>query len=122
MSIVMVVDDDTDLRDTLCDVLEGAGHSTRAARNGDEALRMLRADPAVDLVVLDLMMPVMSGWEFRREQLADPALAGIPVVVMTAAADLVKSPIAAAQVLAKPVTMKVLLAAIDAHARREATS
>lgn len=116
MSTVLVVDDDTDLRETLCDVLETAGHTARAARNGEEALRCLRDDPAVDLVVLDLMMPVMSGWEFRIVQLADTALAGIPVVVMTAAADLSRSPISAAQILSKPVTMRVLLAAIQAHA------
>lgn len=117
MSIVLVVDDDADLRETLCDVLQLAGHDARAAKNGEEALRFLRNDPHVDLVVLDLMMPVMTGWEFRVEQLADAALAQIPVVVMTAAADLLRSPIAAAQILSKPVPMKALLAAIDAHAR-----
>ena len=117
MSVVLVVDDDTDLRETLCDVLEAVGHATRSARNGAEALRILRADPSVDVVILDLMMPVMTGWEFRVQQLSDASLAQIPVVVMTAAADLSKAPIEAAQILSKPVTMQTLLAAIDTHAR-----
>ena len=116
MSTILVIDDDADLRETLCDVLEIAGHVARSARNGVEALQFLRDDPRVDLLVLDLMMPVMTGWEFRAVQLADAALAAIPVVVMTAAADLSKSPIAAAQILSKPVPMKTLLAAIEAHA------
>ena len=117
MSRVLVVDDDSDLRETLCDVLEAAGHATRPARNGEEALRLLREEPDIDIIVLDLMMPVMTGWEFREQQLADPAVAGIPVVVMTAAADLVKSPIRAEQILSKPVTMKALLAAVATYAR-----
>jgi CheY-like chemotaxis protein len=63
------------------------------------------------------MMPIMDGWRFRDAQLADEALSRIPVVVMTAAADLTRSPIAAAQIVPKPVTTKVLLAAIAKHAR-----
>ncbi len=118
MSVVLVVDDDTDLRDTLCDVLEADGHTTRPARNGVEALELLRRDAAVDLIVLDLMMPLMNGWQFREALLADAELARIPVVVMTAAADLGRSPIQAAQILPKPVTTKALLAAVGQHARR----
>lgn len=116
MSVVLVVDDDTDLRETMCDVLEADGHATRSARNGAEALALLRREPGIDLVMLDLMMPVMNGWEFREAQLADIELSRIPVVVMTAAADLARSPIAAAQILPKPVTTKALLAAIAQHA------
>lgn len=118
MSVVLVVDDDTDLRDTICDVLETAGHTIHAARNGEEALSRLRSEPGIDLVMLDLMMPIMDGWKFRESQLADVALAHIPVVVMTAAADLTRSPIVAAQILPKPLTAKTLLAAIEQHALR----
>lgn len=116
MSVVLVVDDDSDLRDTICDVLEAEGHTSRAARNGEEALALLRREADIHLVLLDLMMPIMNGWEFRECQLADAALARIPVVVMTAAADLTRSPIAAAQILPKPVTVKALLAAVERHA------
>lgn len=119
MSVVLVVDDDSDLRETMCDVLEAAGHVTRSARNGEEALRTLRAEPRVDVIVLDLMMPVMSGWEFCRHQSEDRTIAAIPVVVMTAAADLSKAPSSAVQVLPKPVTMKALLAAIAKHGTME---
>ena len=118
MSVVLVVDDDTDLRETMCDVLDAHGHTTRAARNGEEALALLRREPDIDIVMLDLMMPVMNGWKFRESQLADTELARIPVVVMTAAADLRRDPIAAAQILPKPVTTKELLAAIAQHALR----
>jgi CheY-like chemotaxis protein len=118
VSVVLVVDDDSDLRETMCDVLEADGHTTRAARNGEEALALLRKEPGIDIVMLDLMMPVMNGWRFREAQLADVALARIPVVVMTAAADLTRAPITAAQILPKPVTMKSLLAAVALHARR----
>jgi CheY-like chemotaxis protein len=118
VSVVLVVDDDSDLRDTMCDVLEAEGHTSRAARNGEEALALLRRDPTIDIVMLDLMMPVMDGWKFRECQLADIELARVPVVVMTAAADLTRTPIVAAQILHKPVTTKVLLGAVAQHARR----
>lgn len=115
MSLVLVVDDDSDLRETICDILEMNGHTTRLARNGEEALALLRREPNIELVLLDLMMPVMNGWAFRESQLAAPELARIPVVVMTAAADLARNPITAAQILPKPVTTKSLLAAISKH-------
>ena len=118
MSVVLVVDDDTDLREAMCDVLEAAGHTTHASRNGEEALALMRREPRIDVVLLDLMMPVMDGWTFRESQLADVELAHIPVVVMTAAADLSRSPIAAAQILSKPVTAKTLIAAVEQHARQ----
>ncbi|HUS28351.1 MAG TPA: response regulator [Kofleriaceae bacterium] len=114
--MVLVVDDDSDLRETICDVLEAYGHRTHAARDGEEALAVLRREAGIEIVLLDLMMPIMNGWEFRASQLADRELARIPVVVMTAAADLTRSPIAAAQVLPKPVTTKALLDAIAQHA------
>jgi CheY-like chemotaxis protein len=118
MSVVLVVDDDSDLRATICDILEAEGHTCRAAPNGEEALAMLRRDPDIDIVLLDLMMPVMNGWQFRERQLADAALAPTPVVVRTAAAVLTRSPIVAAQIRPKPVTVKALLAAIAQHARQ----
>ncbi len=115
MSTVLVVDDDIDLRETLCDALEQAGHQAIAAREGQDALRVLRGDRAISLVLLDLMMPVMTGWEFRKVQLADPTIADIPVIVMTAAADLSSSPIDAATILKKPLTLARVLEAIKAH-------
>lgn len=82
-SEILVVDDDTDIRDSLLELLEFEGYSVIGAANGKEALDQLRRRlPAV--VLLDLMMPVMDGFEFRREQLADPQLSGVPVVIVSA--------------------------------------
>ncbi len=82
---VMVVEDDALIRELVLELLTVEGFEAVAARNGAEALESLRgggARPA--LILLDLMMPVMNGWQFREEQLGDPALADIPVVVMSA--------------------------------------
>lgn len=81
---VLIVDDDEDLASAVCDALEEEGYSVARARNGQEALEQLRADGGACLILLDLMMPVMNGWEFRSAQLRDAALATIPVVLFTA--------------------------------------
>src|SRR5580765_7790969 len=81
---ILLVEDDFDMRDALIPILEYAGHHVVGAANGREALEQLRAGPKPSLILLDLMMPVMNGTEFRAEQLRDPALASIPVVVVSA--------------------------------------
>lgn len=83
---VVVVEDDEDIRDLVVELLSGQGFETVGYPDGAAALAGLRrpgADPAV--ILLDLEMPGMTGWEFRRAQLADPRLASIPVVVASAA-------------------------------------
>ena len=83
---VLVVEDHADLRDMLTVLLEGEGFTVQTATNGAEALdRLASARPAV--ILLDLMMPVMSGDEFRERQLADPRYSDVPVICMTAAHD-----------------------------------
>jgi CheY-like chemotaxis protein len=82
----MIVDDDDDVRSSLVDLLRDDGYRTRCARNGIEALMQLEAAPP-DLILLDLIMPVMDGWTFRAIQLRTPELAQIPVVVMSGLAD-----------------------------------
>ena len=84
---VLVVEDDLDLRDLFVTVAHLQGYTAEGAVNGSEGLRMLRASGAT-VVVLDLMMPIMSGWEFRRCQLLDPAIASVPVLCVSAIADL----------------------------------
>jgi CheY-like chemotaxis protein len=80
---VLVVDDELDIREAVTEVLSYEGHEVFTASDGGEALRKcLALQP--DLVLLDLMMPGMNGWEFREAQLRDPAIAGIPVVVLSA--------------------------------------
>lgn len=83
---VVVVEDDEDIRDLVVELLSGLGFDTVGYGDGAAALAALRApgeDPAV--ILLDLEMPRMTGWEFRREQARDPRLAAIPVVVTSAA-------------------------------------
>jgi CheY-like chemotaxis protein len=111
---VLVVDDDKDIRETLEELLRDEGYEVFTARNGAEALGAVRqARPG--LVVLDLFMPVMDGVEFRRRQLADPEIAAVPVVVISAAAGLAErtAGMAAAAVLEKPIPLDALLACVE---------
>jgi len=84
---ILVVDDEALARDALIEFLQGEGYDARGATNGFEALRMLRDGYKPALVLLDMMMGQMDGWDFRRAQQRDPALAEIPVVVLTAVVD-----------------------------------
>ncbi|HSP93377.1 MAG TPA: response regulator [Thermoanaerobaculia bacterium] len=81
---VLVVDDDYAVLDAFKDVLEDEGYEVSVAANGLEALKELRQGARPDVILLDLMMPVMNGWEFRQEQLRDQALSAIPTVIVTA--------------------------------------
>ena len=81
---VLIVDDEADVRESLAAVLETEGYRVVEAENGETALRRLAGSADVSLILLDLSMPVMNGWTFREEQLRDPRLAAIPVVVITA--------------------------------------
>jgi CheY-like chemotaxis protein len=84
---ILVIDDDACCREALVSILELEGYQVACAAHGLEALASLRRGPLPSLILLDLRMPVMDGWQFRQEQQQDPVLAGIPVVVMTGAAD-----------------------------------
>ena len=82
---VMIVDDDNDIRESLADALTEEGYLVVQARHGAEALEHLRAAQALPAVILlDLMMPVMDGAEFRERQRHDPHLSTVPVVLITA--------------------------------------
>ena len=82
--IVMVVDDEAELRELIAELLSSEGYEVRTARHGADALRQLRRGDLPDLILLDLTMPVMDGVTFRRTQLRDPLLSAIPVVVASA--------------------------------------
>ena len=84
---ILIVEDDPDSQDALAMVLEGEGHPVICASNGREALDQLNREPQACLILLDLMMPVMDGWEFRRHQKDDPQLARIPTIVVSAVSD-----------------------------------
>ena len=105
--LVMIVDDDRDLRETLGELLNYEGYRTILCENGASALQQLREGPEYpDLILLDLMMPRMNGWEFRKQQLEKPALATVPVVVMTASRDV--GDIQADDVVFKPPNLEKL--------------
>src|SRR5437867_5669934 len=83
---ILIVEDDADVRGALTAVLESEGYSVVEAAHGQEALQHLRANAAgFCMILLDLWMPVMNGWEFRAEQLKDPTLAEVPVMSVTPA-------------------------------------
>lgn len=104
---LLVVEDDADCRDALCEGLSAHGYHLRFASDGDEALRLLEGSPALpDVILLDLAMPNMSGWQFRDLQKRRPELAAIPVLVMTASNPL---GIDAAKILHKPFAMSDLV-------------
>ena len=84
---VLVIDDEDPSRDALVEFLRGEGYDARGATDGVEALRVLRDGYKPALVLLDMMMGQMDGWDFRTAQQRDPALADIPVVVVTAVVD-----------------------------------
>lgn len=81
---VMVVDDDPDILDALQEVLAEDGYKVVVACNGHDAFRELQNGTMPHLILLDLMMPVMDGWQFRALQKRDPVLSRIPVVVLSA--------------------------------------
>lgn len=116
---IVVVDDDTDLRETLGELLVEEGYDARLFENGRAALEFLRHEPDdPQLILLDLMMPEMNGWQFREEQLKDDRLRAIPVVVMTASRGLEGDPLSAREVLYKPIGLGELISAVERHAAR----
>ena len=111
---VMIVEDDRDTREMLERFLELEGFGVRTAPNGQMALASLRAQDPPCVILLDLMMPVMNGWQFREAQRRDAALSLIPVVVVTAAGPQAELPsISADGWLAKPVDLEQLLATLE---------
>ena len=110
---ILVVDDDILVRDTLAMLLRWEGYPVTRAANGQEALDQLRNGTLRRLILLDLMMPVIDSWQFRRHQQADPWLAAIPVVVVSAVTDV--RDLGAVGYLCKPVDADELLAAVRQH-------
>jgi CheY-like chemotaxis protein len=81
---VLIVEDDSALRETLAQVLTDEGYDLLSARDGLEAVECLKKGHRPDVILLDLSMPVVNGWEFRMFQKRDPELADIPVILITA--------------------------------------
>jgi CheY-like chemotaxis protein len=113
--IVLIIDDDPDILDATSFALENEGFGIETARHGEEALHRLRVGKRPAVVLLDLMMPVMNGWQFLEEVAKVPSLKSIPVVVLTAAARVEVS--GAVEVLHKPVDLGLLIEVVERHAR-----
>ena len=119
---ILLVDDDLDLRESLAEALEEAGYTVDRASNGQEALQSLREErPTV--ILLDLLMPVMNGWQFCQLKKQDQTVASIPVIAMSAAVS--KDPsspyyIEVDDFLAKPIEFADLLNKLKNLASREA--
>jgi CheY-like chemotaxis protein len=81
---ILIVEDDADLREMMAQLLSLEGFQAATVANGKEAFQYLFVSECPEVILLDLMMPVMDGWEFRRRQRADPALSEVPVIVLSA--------------------------------------
>jgi CheY-like chemotaxis protein len=120
MKVVMLVEDDDEARESLGELLEEAGYTAMVAENGSAAWKLLEERQGhCDVILLDLMMPVMNGWDFRRKQRADPRFSAIPVVVMSAGAHMasVADELGAADYIPKPIEIGVLLEMLQRHCR-----
>jgi CheY-like chemotaxis protein len=118
---ILVVEDDPDFGEAVCEILTISGHRASHAADGIAALEMLRAGELPDLILLDLMMPRMDGWEFREALLRNKKLKDIPVIVFSAVSEIPK-PIKADRFLRKPVAPEALLSAIPPLLRRRSES
>lgn len=115
---VLIVEDDEDLRDNLALLLDLRGYNVETARHGQDALDKIDDIGPPCLVVLDLMMPVMDGWEFRRAMEKDPKLSGIPVVLLSADNALAQKACAmhVQGYLTKPFELDQLLTTVERYA------
>jgi len=113
---LLVVDDDTAIRESLADLLTDEGYAVVTAAHGGEALDRLRDGVRPCLILLDLMMPVMSGPEFYQAQQADPQLASIPVVIISADGNVRnKAQPYGGRYLSKPVKIDTVLDTIERY-------
>jgi len=119
---ILLVEDDDELRDVLVVLFEMNGWEVVAAANGDDALGHLREGLRPCMIVFDLVMPGKGGWEFRAAQLADPALAPIPAVAISAAVQgpTMQRVLQVEDFLPKPIDVDRLLACVERHCPRSA--
>ena len=118
---ILVVEDNIDIQESLKATLENEGYSVFTADNGREALDRLEKMPTPCLILLDLMMPVMNGWEFVEEINKDIMLSSIPIVVVTAIGDSKNSPKTDGYI-PKPINFDALIVAVCKHCGDNSTS
>jgi CheY-like chemotaxis protein len=118
---ILIVDDDAGIRQLLLLFLQHKGFSATAATNGREALDQLHSNqPLPQLILLDLMMPIMDGAAFRQAQLADPHIAAIAVVVLSAAENIESQApqLTANAYVPKPIEFDALLQVVEQYCQR----
>lgn len=113
MGTVLIVEDHCRSRELLKNLVEREGRDVVTAGDGRDGLECARRIPRPSLILLDLSMPKMNGWEFLRHKTADPTIAGIPTIVLSGSAD--ELPRGAMSSLAKPVDAERLLALVDQY-------
>jgi CheY-like chemotaxis protein len=114
---VVIVDDDHDLRQTLSEILNDEGYAVETAVNGREALDLLRRQGAPPVLVLDLMMPVMDGWQLLDQLRQDETLARIPVIIISASSRGPR-PVGTSEILAKPLDYYKLVTSVERSVSR----
>jgi CheY-like chemotaxis protein len=116
--LIMVIDDDQSIRSALSDLLKDEGYSVLTVADGSQALAHLSQEKLPDLILLDLMMPVVDGWRFRAEQAMNPGLASIPVIIITAVTFGDREADLGVEVVRKPFDPQALLSLIRSHCPR----
>jgi CheY-like chemotaxis protein len=111
---VLVVEDDPGIRESMVTALKIKGYHCQEAANGQEALEALKTLPQPCLILLDLMMPIMSGWEFLTRVEGDVTLAQIPIAVVTAYSERAKD-LKVKGILKKPIDLKLLFQVVETY-------
>lgn len=111
---ILIVDDEPGLCESLRDFLEDEGYTVATARNGAEALNLLQADELPCMMILDLIMPVVTGNQVYETMQNDPRLAKVPIIVSTS--DPSRAP-AGAMIMKKPINLDRLLGTVRNHCR-----
>jgi CheY-like chemotaxis protein len=115
---ILVAEDDQAIREALQGILETEGYAVEVARNGREALERLHTGPLPALLIVDLVMPVLNGWDLCAALGREPALAALPVLVVSARKDGDGPfPLPGAHFLPKPIPFDHLLAEVERHCR-----
>jgi DNA-binding response OmpR family regulator len=114
---ILIVEDDADLREMMAQLLTLEGFRASTVANGREALEYLSQGDKPDVILLDLMMPIMDGWEFRRQQEADATLSTVPVIVLSALDQTRATDVNAVAFLKKPLDFDRLLELVRQYCR-----
>ena len=109
---VVVIEDDADLREAICMMLRFEGYEPADFSDAREAIRRIEGGLHADVILLDLMMPLMNWWEFCQQRMESAALSRVPVIVITARQTVTPEPVGISAVLLKPFDVDALQAAI----------